>query len=198
MQAVGFIMQNQLVRGIRCSLVLLFLSLTSAVAHAQAMVTAGRGTAVTPFAQMTLVSPDWGPTRNLGYTFGVDYTHFIRSRVQPSFELRAATANGTTVNERTYLGGFQLQTAVRRVYPYVTFLGGYAGIHYNYYNAGYTGDHALIYSLGGGVDVPVARYARARIDFTRQSWNLEPNTLNPMTLSVGIAYTLPSARRIGR
>ena len=176
---------------LRCSL---FLGLSLALApaaRAQALIVAGRSTAVTPFGEMSVVSPDWGQTHNLGYTVGVDYTHFIHLPVQPSFEARATTANGTTVNERTYLGGFQLQTEVRRIYPYVTFLGGYAGIHYNYFNGGYTGDHALIYSLGGGADIPFARSLRARIDFTRQFWNIAPQTLNPVALSVGIAYTLP-------
>ena len=179
----------------RCFLFLLAVFLSSVAAHAQAMIVAGRSTAVTPFAQMSVVSPDWGPTHNLGYTVGVDYTHFIHSRVQPSFELRATTANGTTVNERTYLGGFQFQTEFRRVYPYVTFLGGYGGIHYNFYNGGYTGDHSMIYSLGGGVDIPLVSSLRARIDYTRQAWNIAPQTINPVALSVGIAYTLSGGGR---
>lgn len=102
------------------------------------------------------------------------------------------------MNEHTYLGGFQLQTGIRRIYPYVTFLGGYAGIHYDYYNAGYTGDHSLIYSLGGGAHIPIARALRLRLDYTRQFWKIDPQTINPVTIGVGIAYTLPGRHGILR
>ena len=181
-------------RALRCSLLLAGFAITSSAAHGQAKITAGRGNAFTPFAQMTLVGPDWGPTENLGYTFGLDYTHFIRSRVQPSLEARATAANGSTVNEHSYLGGFQVQLPFHGIYPYATLLGGYGGIHYNYDNGGYTGDHSLIYSLGGGADVPLARALRLRLDFTRQTWNIAPQTLNPITLSAGLAYSLGGGR----
>ena len=48
-------------------------------ASAQALLTAQRGGEITTFAQATMLSPDWGQTNNLGYTFGVDFTRFIRS-----------------------------------------------------------------------------------------------------------------------
>jgi hypothetical protein len=179
---------------LRLSLLLLGILCTTAAAHAQAIVTADRTHAVTPFAQWTLVSPDWGPSKIPGYTIGVDYTRFIHLPVQPSFEVRTSAANGKTVNEHTYLGGFQLQVPFRRISPYVTFLGGYGGIHYNYFNGGYTGDHSLIYSLGGGAEIPIAPYIRLRLDYTRQSWNIAPQTINPVALSAGIAFTLPGSR----
>jgi hypothetical protein len=163
------------------------------VAGAQATITAGRQNAITPFAQATLLRPDWGPNSNIGYTVGLDYTHFIHSRVRPSFELRTTYANGIVVNEHSYLGGFQLQVPFHGIYPYVTFLGGYGGIHYNYYNGGYTGDHSYIYSLGGGADIPLARSFRLRLDYARESWNIAPQTINPVHISAGIAYTLGSS-----
>ncbi len=158
------------------------------------MITAGRGTAVTPFAQFTLLRPDWGQQSNYGYTVGVDYTHFIHSRIQPAFELRTTAANGNTVNEHSYLAGIQLQTPFHRIYPYATFLGGYGEIHYNYNTGGFTGDHSWIYSLGGGADIPFHRAFRLRLDFARQAWTISPQTINPMTVSAGIAYTLGGGR----
>jgi hypothetical protein len=190
-------MQNLLRRAIQSSLLVgaLFPAVS---AHGQAMITAGRQTAFTPFGQMTLLRPDWGQQSNYGYTVGADYTHFIHSRIQPSFEVRASAANGNTVNEHTYLGGFQLQTPFRGIYPYLTLLGGYGGIHYDYNTGGYTGDHSLIYSLGGGADVPIARALRLRLDYTWQSWNIAPQTINPMTISAGFAYTLGGGRGVIR
>ena len=185
-------------RAVRPILLLAGFASSSVTAHGQAMITAGRQTAVTPFGSATLLRPDWGQQSNYGYTVGADYTHFIHSRIQPSFEVRASTANGTTVNEHTYLGGFQLQTPFRGIYPYVTFLGGYGGIHYNYNRGGYQGDHSLIYSLGGGADVPIARALRLRLDITRQSWSIDPQTINPLAVSVGFAYTLSSGRGVVR
>lgn len=190
-------MQTLLRRAILCSFMLAALLPTDS-ARGQAMITGGRQTAFTPFGQATLLRPDWGPNSNFGYTIGADYTHFIRSRIEPSFEVRASTANGTTVNEHTYLGGIQLQTPFHGIYPYVTFLGGYGGIHYNYYLGGFTGDHSLIYSLGGGADIPVASHLRLRLDFTRQFWNVAPQTINPMTISAGFAYTFGGSRGIVR
>ena len=49
------------------------------------------------------------------------------------------SANGTTVNERSYTGGLKLQTSIHRVHPYATFLAGYGTIHFNYNNGTYTG-----------------------------------------------------------
>jgi hypothetical protein len=189
------LMHSSFSNWLRRAVVLGFVFSTFHAAHAQATTTASRTNAVTPFAQMTVLRPDWGPNNNYGYTFGVDYTHFIRFRVQPSFELRATSANGTAVNEHSYLGGFQLQTRFHGIYPYVTFLGGYGQIHYNYYNGGFTGDHSMIYSLGGGGDIPIARSFSLRLDYARQSWNIAPQKVNPVSLSAGIAYTLGGDRR---
>lgn len=191
-------MHHLLYRHVRWSLLLLSLSAAPRLAHAQALITAGRQNALTPFGQVTLLAPDWGPTKNTGYTIGVDYTHFIRFPLQPSIEVRASGADGQTVNEHSYLGGFQLQLPFHGIYPYATFLGGYGGIHYNYYNGGYTGDHSMIYSLGGGADIPLVRSLRLRLDYARQSWNIAPQTINPVTLSAGFAYSLGGGRTAGR
>jgi opacity protein-like surface antigen len=163
---------------------------TTGIASAQALITAGRGAEIAPFAQTTIVSPDWGQTRNIGYTLGVDYTRFIRSIVQPSIEIRMTSASGITVNERTYTGGLKLQTTVHGIHPFATFLAGYGTIHFNN-TTFYTGDNAMVYSLGGGVDFNVTQQWKVRADFAGQNWNLGNATLSPMTLGVGVAYSLP-------
>jgi opacity protein-like surface antigen len=165
------------------------------VVSAQALLTAQRSTEITPFAQLALVSPDWGPTNNLGYTVGIDYTHFIRSSfVQPSLEFRYTRANGVTVNERSYAGGFKLQTTVHGIHPYATILAGHGNIDFNYAlpNSNYHGDNSFIFAFGGGAEFNVTSLWRLRLDVTSQSWNTGTESLSPLTLGVGIAYSLPS------
>lgn len=166
------------------------------VVSAQAIVTAQRSIEVAPFAQTTLVRPDWGPTSNLGYTAGIDVTRFIRSSLlQPAFEFRYTHANGSTVNERSYAAGIRLQTAVHGVHPYATLLVGHGNIDMNYPDNGYNSDNSIIYAYGGGADFNVISHWKLRLDLTSQHWNIGPQSLTPMTLGVGIAYTLPSLNR---
>lgn len=172
-------------------LLVVLLAVTRA-ASAQALLTAQRSTEITPFAQATLLNPDWGPTTNFGYTFGLDYTHFIRSPfVQPSLEFRYTRANGTTVNERSYSGGFKFQTTIHGIHPYATILVGHGNIDFNYPNNGYQGDNSLVYSFGGGAEFNVTPQWKLRLDLTSQHWSLDPLTLTPMTYAAGIAYSLP-------
>lgn len=166
--------------------------LTSArLAPAQAMEAAQRGGEFAPFVQTTLLSPDWGPTSNVGYTIGVDYTRFIRSIVQPSLEVRMTSANGSTVGERSYIGGLKLQTTIHGIHPYFTLLGGEGRITFTNPTNSYVGDNTFIYSLGGGAIIPIHSQLDLRLDFTHQQWNIDPQTLTPVTLSVGVAYRLP-------
>jgi opacity protein-like surface antigen len=156
------------------------------------MVTADRGAAITPFAQSTMLYPDWGPTRNYGYTAGLDYTRFIRSIVQPSLELRITTANGNTVNEHSYTGGLKLQApAIHFIHPYITVLGGKGFIDFVHPINGYISDSSFVYSLGGGADFTIHSQWDLRVDYTHQQWNIEPQTLTPVTVGVGIAYRIP-------
>lgn len=157
---------------------------------AQAYVTSERGSDIAPFAQATLISPDWGPNRNLGFTAGLDYTHFIRSFIQPSLEVRYTSASGDVVNERSYSGGLKLQTSIRNIHPYATFLVGHGNIVYDQPRNGYYGDNSLVYSLGAGAEFNVTQQLRLRLDFTHQNWNIDPQTLTPNTYGVGIAYSL--------
>jgi hypothetical protein len=173
---------------------ILGLSLVAKVAPAQAIVTAQRGAELTPFVQTTLVSPDWGPTNNLGYTVGVDYTRLIRSIVQPSVEARMTSANGGTVSERTYTAGLKLQCAIHGIHPYATLLAGMGDITFTHPIGNYFGDNSVIFSLGGGAEFNIGPGLRARVDFTHQQWNLDPQTLTPLSMGVGVSYTLPFHR----
>lgn len=184
-------MRNPLSLHIRKS-ALLFAALlaTPGIASAQALITAGRGAEVAPFAQVTYINTDWGPS-SYGYTAGIDYTRFIRSIVQPSIEFRMTSVNASAVNERTYSGGLKLQTTVHRVHPYATFLAGYGTLALNYSQGSYTGDNAIIYSFGGGADFNVTSQWKLRLDATRQQWNLGDAPLTPFAVGVGVSYSLP-------
>jgi len=167
----------------------------TAAASAQAMSVAQRGAEIAPFAQTTLLQPDWGPTANLGYTAGLDYTRFIRSIVQPSLELRVTSANGSTVSEHTYSGGLKLQTTIHRIHPYGVFLVGAGVIDFTHptmsSNGPYASDDSKVYSVGGGAQFDVLSQWQLRLEFTQQHWNIEPQILTPQTLSVGVAYRIP-------
>jgi Outer membrane protein beta-barrel domain len=160
-------------------------------APAQALVSAQRGAEIVPFAQTISLNPDWGPTANVGYTVGIDYTRFIRSIVQPSLEIRMTSANGETVSERSYIGGLKLQTTIHGIRPYGTFLAGRGNIFFTDPIAGYLSDNSFIYSLGGGADFTIHSQWDLRVDFTHQQWNIDPQTLTPTTLGIGVAYRIP-------
>jgi hypothetical protein len=177
---------------VRQSLFLLGILAAARIAPAQALETAQRGAEIAPFAQTVLLSPDWGPTRNLGYTVGIDYSRFIRSIVQPSIELRMTSASGTTVNEKSYLGGLKLQTpAIHRIHPYLAVLGGRGFIDFNHATNGYTGDNSFVISMAGGARFPVTSQLDLTVEYSWQQWNIDPQILNPSTLGVGVAYRIP-------
>jgi opacity protein-like surface antigen len=172
----------------------LFLGISLAatgIASAQATVVGERGAELAPFITTTYLSPDWGQKNNLGFTAGVDYTRFIRSIVQPSLEFRMTSADGLNVGEKTYLGGFKLQTTVHGVHPYAVVLGGNGDIVFHHQEAqGYTTDNSFVLSVGGGAEFNVLPQWKVRADFTEQHWNLEPQILTPKVFSVGVAYSI--------
>jgi Outer membrane protein beta-barrel domain len=165
------------------------------IAPAQATVVGQRGAEITPFVQTTVLMPDWGQTNNIGFTGGVDYTHFIRSIVQPSLELRVTNATGITVGERTYSGGIKLQAAIRKVHPYGVFLVGAGVISFVHptmtSNGLYSSDESNVYTMGGGAAFDVLSQWQVRGEFTEQHWDIQPQILTPKTFSVGIAYRIP-------
>lgn len=176
----------------KAALVLGSLLATARVAPAQAAEAGGRGAEIKPFAQYSIVSPDWAGAHDFGYTFGVDYTRFTSSFLQPSLEFRTTSATGPTVNEKTYSGGFRLQTTIHGIRPYMTVLGGKGTIYFNHpVYANYLSDTSFVLSLGGGALFYAGHNIDLNIDFSHQNWNIEPQTLTPITMGVGIAYRIP-------
>ena len=162
----------------------------STVASAQAIVAAQRGAAISPFVQTTVLRPDWGQTNNLGFTAGVDYTRFLRTFLQPSLELRMTNAGGRNVGEKSFTGGLKLEIAIGRIHPYGTFLAGTGVITFTHPVPGYASDTSFVYSLGGGADLNVLPSWKVTADFSQQHWDLDPQLLTPITLSVGVAYSI--------
>jgi opacity protein-like surface antigen len=185
-------MRNLLSSWTKKSVFLLGMSLAATgFASAQAITVGQRGAEITPFVTSTLVSPDWGQTRNLGFTAGVDYTRFIRAIVQPSLELRMTNATGKNVDERTYLGGFKVEAAIHNIHPYATLLAGTGGIIFHNPIDTYTSDTSFVYSMGGGVEFNVTQSWKVRLDMTQQHWDLDPQILTPSIYSLGVAYSIP-------
>jgi opacity protein-like surface antigen len=162
-----------------------------AVVSAQAIVAGQRGAEIAPFVQTTILNPDYGPTDNTGYTVGVDYTRFLRSIIQPSLEVRYISANGATVDEHSITGGLKIGATIHGIHPYVTFLAGTGGITFVHPQPGYPSDTSTVYSFGAGADFNVLPNWKLRADFLQQNWNLDPLTLTPMVLSVGVSYRIP-------
>jgi hypothetical protein len=178
---------------LKAAILLGILLATTRVAPAQALITAQRGAEIAPFVQTTVLSPDWGPSYNFGYTVGVDYTRFIRSIVQPSLEVRMVSANGNTASEHSYLGGLKLETAIHGIHPYVTVLVGNGTVTFAKPAANDIGPNNsfLIYSLGGGAEFNIKSQWKLLVDVTRQTWNIDPQVLNPTAVNLGVAYRLP-------
>jgi opacity protein-like surface antigen len=162
------------------------------IACGQAVVTATRGAEITPFAFTTLVSPDYGQPRNLGYTFGVDYTRITGGFIQPSLELRLTNAPGKDVGEHSYLGGFKLTgPPIHGVHVYATLLAGTGGITFMNPIETYGSDTSFVYSMGGGAEFNIQQQWKIRADYTSQHWDLDPQILTPAIYSVGISYSIP-------
>lgn len=163
----------------------------TAVASAQATLAAQRGAELAPFVQTTMVSPDWGPTYNLGFTAGLDYTRYIHSIVQPSLEVRFNDAPGSTVSEHSFVGGLKLAIPFGRIIPYGTMLAGNGTITFAHPSGNYLSDNSFIYALGGGADIAVLPQWKVRLDYSAQTWNVGQNGLTPRAFSLGVSYVIP-------
>lgn len=177
---------------------LTLLALTAAPlasSFAQAVPTATKSADFSIFFGYATVQPDYGPYRNSGGVLGANFTRYFHFPVAPSVELRANFANGTTVNERSYLIGLRAQAdLLARVHPYANFLAGPGNIHFNFPSDGYTGDNSVVYSYGGGADLDLLNNFAAKVDFQEQHWRLgvgTGNTFHPNLLLFGVTYRIP-------
>ncbi|HVG27271.1 MAG TPA: outer membrane beta-barrel protein [Acidobacteriaceae bacterium] len=161
--------------------------------HGQALPIATRTADISVFGGFATGLPDYGPYRNNGGSFGVNFTRYLHLPVAPSIEARANFLNGKTVNERTYLFGVRAQGDLfTRLHPYANFLIGPGDIHFNFFNNGYVGDNSTVYSIGGGADYDIARHWQAKVDFQYQHWKTGNNvTYTPTLTVIGVAYRIP-------
>jgi hypothetical protein len=162
---------------------------------AQAIPDAYKTSDIAVFGGYENIDPAYGPDRNHGEGFGVNFTrYFVRLPVDLSVEARVNLTNGTDVKERTYLIGLQAKkTFYNRYHPYIDFLAGTGTIHFNTRATGYVGDNSIIYNFGGGVDIDLVHNIAFRADYQHQLWSLgeETNSFTPNLFLFGVNYTIP-------
>jgi hypothetical protein len=128
-----------------------------------------------------------------GASLGVNYTRYFHFPVAPSIEVRANAANGSLVNEKSYLVGLRgVGRSSGRYHPYLEALAGKGTIHFNGNNNGYLGDESAVFDLGGGLDLDVTRSFQFKADVQAQRWHLGgPNKFYPVGVLVGVTYRIP-------
>jgi hypothetical protein len=177
-----------------CLLAAASLFVTAAPLSAQARYTASKTVDLSAFGGYLHTTPDLDPGYNTGVAFGVNITRYFHFPIAPSVEARVNLANGTYVNERTYLFGGRAQgTFRRRFHPYADFLVGIGTVHYNRASQfGLLGDNGVPKSIGGGVDVEVARNFGIKVDYQQLFWYLgHHEDIRPTNLVVGVTYRVP-------
>jgi len=169
---------------------------------AQEVPTESKGADISVFGGITGLAPGFVSGRETGGTAGVNFTRYFSWPVAPSVEIRANTANGSQVEERSYLVGFRAQAGINwRYHPYADFMVGKGTIHYDHPAGGYLGDNSTVYSYGGGVDIDVTRNFQAKLDFQEQKWNIgmdASDKFNPNLITIGVAYRIPFRPNVGR
>ena len=168
-----------------------FSGLIPARTLAQASSTAGKSADLAVFGGFEGAHPDYGYQTAYGGSFGIDYTRYLRFRVVPSLELRANLVSSVAISERSYLAGFRAVVPFRLAQPYADILIGPGNMHYPLHVT-YVGDNSIVYSYGGGVDIPVIRNFALRLDLQEQHWDIGRNlTYTPTLATVGVRYTIP-------
>lgn len=177
------------------------LLLTPQLLKAQSSPTASRTGDLSVYGAYARVTPDYGPQKNNGAIFGVDYTRFLRWPVTPSLEFRGKVAPGPVVGERTFGGGIRVERRFRHFRPYADFLissGVMTFTHPTINTKGelYASDNSIVYSAGLGVDYDVTRRWSGRFDYQFEHWSLGTNqTYTPEVMSIGVVYHIPFGGR---
>jgi len=181
------------------SALFLVLLLTASPSKAQHESTAYKTAEISAFGGYLNLDPDVGPFHDNGFAAGIDYTRYFHFPVAPSIEIRSNVANGTAVNEKSYLVGLRGEGTFLHIYhPYGDFLVGKGTIHYNqlYFGEGYIlGDSSAVFSYGGGIDIDVAHDWQLKLDVQQQRWRPGAYTYyHPLGLLVGVDYRIPFKR----
>lgn len=169
------------------------------VASGQALSTASRKADLSFFGEVAAVNPNYGPSSQEGYVFGIDYTRFLsHSYLVPSLELRTSVSpKGATAGEYVYGGGLKLEHRYGRFHPYGDFLFGVGFIRFRdphgFTPSGdlYLMDLSNVYTYGGGFDVDVTKRWAVKVDAQSSRWKLDsqtPITLEPSILGIGLTY----------
>lgn len=164
---------------------------------AQAIPAASKQADISVFGAFSRVNPDYGPQKNNGVMYGVDYTRYMHWFVTPSLEFRGRVNPGETVGERTVGGGIRLEHPIQRFHPYADFLVSAGTLTFSHpiidvRHKLYKSDDSIVYSMGGGVDVDVTSRFAARVDYQYEFWSLGTNqTFTPTVFSLGVVYRIP-------
>jgi hypothetical protein len=160
---------------------------------AQAIPTAAKSLDIGVYGGYINSNSDYGPYRNTGEAFGIDFTQQFHFPIVPSLEARINLTNGPAVAERTYLPGIRGEyTLLHVLHPYAAAFVGPGTITFNFANHGYQGDSSVVYSMGGGLNLDVTRNFGVMADFQYQHWSLGQNdTLTPALLLFGVTYRIP-------
>src|SRR3954471_7910022 len=191
-------------------ILILFLIVVSVVPHAVVRVNAQatpvrtKGADISVFGTYMRLSPDYGPQKNNGYTFGAFYARYLRL-FSPGVEFRVKIAHGETVDEKTYGGGVRVEKLMaRRFRPYADFLVSAGTIDYHFLTPPiksngqpYFSDSSVVYTYGGGLDYDLTRRFSARAEFLGENLSMggyTPITLTPKMWNFGVVYRLPIGR----
>lgn len=153
------------------------------------------------FGLYSKLTPDYGPQKNNGITFGIDYTRYTRWWVNPSIEFRAKIAHGTTVDEKSWGGGIRVEKPINHWHPYADFLLSAGTINYHLQTPAilpngkpYIDDATITKSFGGGLDYDLTPRFALRGDMQFEKWHLDKYTpiyLTPYAWSAGVVYRIP-------
>lgn len=136
--------------------------------------------------------------KNLGITAGVDLALPPVYHVRPGLEFRGTypVDKGTISSQRSVLGGARVDLFLGHRYrPYVDALVGRGQMNYNngffYQNYEYILTTTWVYSLGGGVDLPLSDHFLLKLDGQAQHWGSVPvasGSIWSKAGTVGVVY----------
>lgn len=171
---------------------------------AQAITSASRSAEITVFGGYTHLQPDYGPTKDNGFTLGANYIFFPGYwPVAPAVEVRYMSVTGSTDDEHAITGGLALRSRRaflhQRLTPYIDALFGEGTIVYAHDPfPGYHQDAGTAFGYGAGVDYYIAHDVSLKVDYHYATWNFDKNfQLTPNGFTIGASYRIPFRSRVG-